>query len=490
MIMRRHILSTIGAFAVLGMLTFLVIANLDVGRQPNNLVPEIAFDIFTLDNGLTVILHEDHNSPWVAINIWYHVGARDEKPGKYSLAHLCEHLMFMGTEHMNEEFSKVAERLGAKDYNGSTDRDRTRFFMNVPRSALSAALWLESDRMGYALGALTDKKLDKARTEIEKETAGDGSSPYAFAEAMLARKLYPAEHPYSHHPLWSTQDLKSITLSDVKEWFRSNYHPSNAVLVLAGDIDIPLAREEVKKYFAGLRPGDAVNRELASVPRLGQLRRETVFAPVPYPRIYKAWNVPGYSNSDVDYLDLFRHILSLRLQEQLIGRGRLATSVSVSLKSFELCGQFQIEVTARAGGDLMAVEHVVNEQLEALRSQGPSNEELGELKAELLSSLTSDMERLGGLGGKSDILAISEVLAGDPGHYRKAFQRIQEAKPEDVKAVGNRWLSDSYFVLYVSEQPKYKAAPEDVDRSFMPGISWNSPDHLFDGRRMYRVGAT
>lgn len=483
MITRRRIVSTTGLLAVLGLLTFGVVGKLGVSRQTNTVVPEIIFDKFTLDNGLTVILHEYHNSPWVAINIWYHVGSKDEKTGKHGLAHLCEHLMFLGTEHLDEEFSKVVERFGAKNYNGTTDRDRTRFFMEVPKSALGAALWLESDRMGYALGALTDKKLERAKTEIEKEI-GDKSSPYTFVEGILARKVYPAEHPYSHHPLWSTEGLKSISLSDVKEWFRSHYHPSNAVLVLAGDIDSSTAREEVKKYYAGLRPGNAVNRELASVPRPYQLRRETVIAPVPYPRIYKVWNVPGYSSPDVDYLDLFRHILSFRLEGRLVDRERLATSVSVSLKSFELCGQFEIEVTAPAGGDLIAVERIVDEQLETLISQGPSERELKDLKVELLSSFDSDMDRLGGQGGKSDILAISEVLAGDPIHYRKAFQRTQEAKPEDLKAAGKRWLSDFSFVLYVNDNPKYKAAPEDVDRSFMPGVSWNRFDFFGNYRRL------
>jgi zinc protease len=269
-----------------------------------------------------------------------------------------------------------------------------------------------------------------------------------------------------------------MSLSDVKEWFRSYYHPSNAVLVLAGDIDIPTARAEVKKYFAGLNPGNAINRELAFVPRPYHLRRETVIAPVPNPRLYMVWNVPGYASSDVDYLDLFRHVLSFRLEDRLISQERLATSVLVSLKSFELCGQFQIEVTVSDGVDLADVERVVNEQLEALVSQGPSKKELEDLKTELLTSLESDMGKIGGFGGKSDVLAISEVFAGDPSHYKKSFQRMQEAKPEDVRTIGRRWLSDSSFVLYISEHPKYKAAPEDVDRSFMPGVSSNRFDPL------------
>ncbi len=451
MIARRRIISTLGVLAVLGLFTFLLVTKLTVGYSPKAVVPDIVFDRFTLDNGLTVILHEDHTSPWVAINIWYHVGSKDEKADKHGLAHLCEHLMFLGSEHLDEEFSKVVKRFDAKNSNGSTDRDRTRFFMDVPKSALSEALWVESDRMGYAVGTLTEKKLERARAEIEKETGADKRSPHTLAEGILVSKVYPPEHPYSHHPLWSTEGLKSISLSDVKEWFRRNYQPSDAVLVLAGDIEIQAAREEVKKYFAGLKPGNAANREPASVPRPYQ-RRETLMAPVPSPRIYEVWNVPGYSSSDVDYLDLFRHLLSFRLEDRLIDHHRLATSVSVSLKSFELCGQFQIEITAKAGSDLLGIEHIVDEQLEALRSQGPSRKELEDLKAELLSSFNSDLDRIGGQGGKSDILAISEVLAGDPGHYRKAFQRIQAAKPEDVKAIGNRWLSDSSFVLYIMPQ--------------------------------------
>jgi len=483
MISKPRIIYIISGFAILSLLLWRIADGSWVSSAPNAVIPEITIDKFTLDNGLTVIIHEDHRSPLVAINIWYHVGSKDEKPDKHGLAHLCEHLMFSGAEHLNQDLLKVIEGLGATNYNGTTDRDRTRFFMDVPPSALDTALWLESDRMGYSHGAITQKKLDQARIEVEEESQaagnrekiGDRKSPYDFVEVFLASRTFPSGHNYSWHPLRSIEGLKSISLADVKEWFRNYYCPSNAVLVLAGDIDTPTTRDKVKKYFAFLQPGKALNRELASLPRPYHLRRQSIVAAVSSPRIYKVWNVPGYADPDVDYLDLLRHVLNSRLQARLIDQERLGTSVSVSLKSYELCGQFQIEATASAGADLAVIERIIDQQLDELLAQGPTTKELELIKTELLSSFLSDIEQIGGSGGKSDILAISEVFAGDPHHYKKANQRLQAAGPEAVKAIGSRWLSDCAFVLYIKKLPEYKASSVDVDRSSAPGISRSNP---------------
>ena len=264
---------------------------------------DIPFQKFVLDNGLTVIVHEDHKAPIVAVNIWYHVGSKNEKPGKTGFAHLFEHLMFGGSENFHGRYIDAMERVGATDLNGTTNNDRTNYFEDVPTSALDYTLWLESDRMGHLLGSFDQKTLDLQRGVVQNEKRQGENQPYGVTEQLITENTYPAGHPYSWTVIGSMDDLNAASMSDVKEWFRTYYGPSNAVLVVAGDIDFNTAKEKVEKYFGDIPAGPPIGKQEAWVAKMTGTHRGTVQDRVPQARIYKIWNVPQYGTADADYLD-------------------------------------------------------------------------------------------------------------------------------------------------------------------------------------------
>lgn len=444
------IFSLIAVFAA-ALILWRVADPLATGFVSQAAVPEIAFEKFTFKNGLTVIVHEDHRSPRTAINLWYHAGTRNERPGSHGIAHLSEHLMFTGTRHVNEDVPKVLKRMGITNATASTDHDRTRVMMNVPKASFDAALRLAADLMAGTAEALTESKLEKARREIEQEVDRNNDSPYIFAEDLLRSRIYPAEHPYSRHPLRSIEGINSVSLADVKEWFRTYYCPANAVLVVAGDLKTETVRGQVEQYFGGIQPGQVVSREQRPVPRVAPIKRETVAGKIPRQRLYMVWNVPGYAEPDIDRLDLIRHYLTLKIEEAK-PREEPEPEVEILLKSHELSGEFQIRLTASTSDQLELLEREVKRQIEQVISQGPVPAELEQIKTELLSSLSSDLDQIGGFGGKAGLLAISEVFARDPDHYRKAYQRMLETTPADVKAVCSRWLASTPYALHVKNQ--------------------------------------
>ena len=413
-------------------------------------VPAIAFEKFTLNNGLTVIVHEDHRSPSTAINLWYHAGTRNERPGSHGIAHLSEHLMFTGTR-VTEDVPKVLKRMGVNNATASTDHDRTRLMMDVPGASFDDALRLLAELMAGTAEALTQEKVDKTRQEIEKEVARNSNSPYIFAEDLLRSRIYPAGYPYSRHALRSIDGINSVSLADVKEWFRTNYCPANAVLVVAGDLKPQIVRQQVEQYFGEIQSGQALSREQRPIPEAAPSKRETVAGKIPRPRLYMVWIVPGYAEPDIDRLDLIRYYLTLKIQEGM-PREKPAPEVDISLKSYELSGEFQIRLTASTSDQLESLEREVKRQIEQVMKQGPAPAELDQIKTELLSSLSSDLEQIGGFGGKAGLLAISEVFAGDPQHYRKAYQRMLDTTPAEVKAGCSRWLAASPYVLQVKGQ--------------------------------------
>jgi len=423
---------------------------LRAGSASQPAVPEIAIEQFTLNNGLTVIVHEDHRSPWTAINLWYHVGTKNEPPDSHGLAHLSEHLMFTGTQHVTEDVPKVLKRMGITNATASTDHDRTRLMMDVPEASFDGALRLVAELMAGTVEALTDSKVEKAKGQIQQEAAHNADSPYLFAEDLLRSRIYPAGHPYARHPLRSIEGINSISLADVKEWFGTYYRPANAVLVVAGDLKPQTVRREVEQYFGGIQRGQPLSREQGPIPAAPS-KRDTVAGKVPRPRLYMVWIVPAYADPDVDRLDLIRYYLTLKLQEAM-SREKPEPEVDISLRSYELCGEFQIQLTASTSDQLELLEREVKRQIDELMSQGPVPADLDQIKTELLSSLTGDVEHIGGFGGKAGLLAISEVFAGDPQHYRKAYQRMLDTKPADVKAVCSRWLAASPYVLEVKNQ--------------------------------------
>ena len=433
---------------------------------------DIPYQRFVLDNGLTLIVHEDHKAPIVAINVWYHVGSKNEKPGKTGFAHLFEHLMFGGSEHAKGRYIDAMERIGATDLNGTTNPDRTNYFEDVPTSAVDYTLWLESDRMGHLLGALDQKTLDLQRGVVQNEKRQGENQPYGVTRQLITQNTYPAGHPYSWTTIGDMADLDAASMKDVQEWFKTYYGPSNVVIVLAGDIDTKTAKEKVEKYFGDIPAGPPVAHQEVWVAKMTGTHRQIVQDRVPQARIYKVWNMPEYGSADADYLDLVSDCLSQgkssRLYKRLVYNDQIATNANAFVDLNEIGGQFRIQVTARPGQDLGQVEKETDEELARFLKDGPTAEELQRAKTQHEAEFIRGIERIGGFGGKSDRLAINQVFRGSPDAYKISLKRVREATPEDLKAAANRWLSDGVYILEVHPFPEYKTASTGVDRSKAP----------------------
>ncbi|HLZ49877.1 MAG TPA: pitrilysin family protein [Candidatus Acidoferrum sp.] len=435
---------------------------------------DIPFQKFVLDNGLTVIVHEDHKAPIVAVNVWYHVGSKNEKPGKTGFAHLFEHLMFGGSEHSPGRYIDVMEKLGATDLNGTTNNDRTNYFENVPTSALDFTLWMESDRMGYLLGALDLKTLDLQRGVVQNEKRQGENQPYAVSEDLITQNTYPAKHPYSWTVIGDMADLNAASMDDVKEWFKTYYGPSNVTIVLAGDIDAKTAKEKVEKYFGNIPPGPPVAHQEVWIAKMTGTHRQIVQDRVPQARIYKVWNIPQFGSADANYLDMVSDVLSLgktsRFYKRLVYDDQIATDARALVDLNEIGGQFLVQATARPGQNLAQVEKELDEELARFLKDGPTAEELARVKAQHEASFVRGIERIGGFGGKSDRLAMSQVFLGAPDAYKISLKRVQDATAEDLKAAANRWLTDGVYALEVLPFPDYKEASTGADRTKPPTI--------------------
>ncbi|MEJ2539459.1 MAG: pitrilysin family protein [Gemmatimonadota bacterium] len=434
--------------------------------------PEIEFTRYVLDNGLTLIVHEDRKAPIVAVNVWYHVGSKNEKPGKTGFAHLFEHLMFNGSENYDDDYFKVLEPLGATDLNGTTNSDRTNYFQNVPTSALDVALWMESDRMGHLLGAIDQAKLDEQRGVVQNEKRQGENQPYGMVFTNILENTYPEGHPYSWSTIGSMEDLNAASLEDVQEWFGNYYGAANAVLVLAGDIDPETARAKLERYFGDIPSGPPVTtQDVWIAPRTGE-HRMSMQDRVPQARLYKVWNVPEWGSEEATELGLFAQVLASgknsRLYERLVYRDQLASSVGASVLERELGSQFLIVATALPGQDLAELERVLDEEMERLVDQGPTADELALAQTQVRSGFIRGIERIGGFGGKSDVLAENEVYGGDPAFYQTRLRRVAEARPDQVRETAQEWLSDGAFVLQVHPYAEGTVVASDVDRSTLP----------------------
>src|SRR5712671_4641669 len=324
---------------------------------------DIPYQKMVLDNGLTLIVHEDHKAPIVAINTWYHVGSRNEKLGKTGFAHLFEHLMFGGSDHAKGSYIEAMERIGATDLNGTTNNDRTNYFENVPTSAVDYTLWMESDRMGFL--TLDQKTLDLQRGVVQNEKRQGENQPYAVSRQLITQNTYPAGHPYSWTVIGDMADLTAASMDDVKEWFKTYYGPSNVVIVLAGDIDVKTAREKVEKYFGNIPAGPPVAHQEVWVAKMTGSHRQIVQDRVPQARLYKVWNVPEYGSADADYLDLVSDVLSVgkssRFYKRLVYDDQIATNANAFVALNEIAGQFRVQATAKPGGSLAQVENELDE---------------------------------------------------------------------------------------------------------------------------------
>ena len=433
---------------------------------------DIPYQRFVLDNGLTVIVHEDHKAPIVAINMWYHVGSKNEKPGKTGFAHLFEHLMFGGSEHSQGRYIDTMERIGATDLNGTTNTDRTNYFEDVPTSAVDLALWMESDRMGHLLGALDQKTLDLQRGVVQNEKRQGENQPYGVTRQLITENTYPAKHPYSWTTIGDMADLDAASMKDVQEWFKTYYGPSNVVMVIAGDIDAKTAREKAEKYFGDIPAGPPVGHQEVWIAKMAGTHRGVVQDRVPQARIYKVWNIPEYGSADADYLDLVSDCLSLgkssRFYKRLVYEDQIATDAGAFTDLREIGGQFRVQATARPGQGLAQVEKELDEELARFLKEGPTPDELERVKAQHEANFIRGIERIGGFGGKSDRLAMSQVFRGSPDAYKVSLKRVREATAEDLKAAANRWLSDGVYILEVSPFPDYKTAATGADRSKAP----------------------
>lgn len=432
---------------------------------------DIAYESFTLPNGLRVIVHTDRKAPIVAVNVWYHVGSKDEPRGRTGFAHLFEHLMFNGSENAPGEYFEPFELVGATDMNGTTNTDRTNYFQNVPTTALDMALWMESDRMGHMLGAVDQKTLDEQRGVVQNEKRQRENQPYGQVWTKLNQALYPEGHPYHHSVIGSMADLNAASLEDVKNWFRAWYGPNNAVLVLAGDIDLATAKEKVSKYFGDIPASPTMAQPEINVAKRPADTREVMEDKVPQARIYRAWNVAPTDTAAVDHLHVLAQILggsdTSRLERRLVHEDKLVDNVSAFVSESQLGSNFLVMASVKEGVTPQKVEAIIDEELERLLTEGPSAEELAQAKTVIRAGFIRGVERIGGFGGKADVLAACAVYADDPDCFRDTLDNVAAVTPAQLQDVGTEWLGEGDHTLVVvpgertalAEEPAVDPAP-------------------------------
>ena len=453
---------------LLAFITLSTTASFAYGQTELN-VPDIEYDTFTLSNGLTVVVHEDRKVPMVAVNVWYHVGSKNEKVGKTGFAHLFEHLMFNGTENYNAEYFEPFEKIGATDQNGTTNNDRTNYFQNVPTNALDLALWMESERMGHILNVIDQEKLDEQRGVVQNEKRQGENQPYGQVFNAIGKAAFPEGHPYSWSVIGSMADLNAATLDDVKEWFETYYGPTNAVIALAGDIDLETAKIKVQEYFGDIQPGPPLTKPKKWIAKRTEQTREVMEDNVPQTRIYKVWNVPEDGTAEAQALDLASSTLAgsknSPLYQELVYKTGLATGVSAFYYGREIAGLFIISATVAPEQDVNEVENVIDATLEKYLKTGPNSKLLKNTKTSTIAGLTNGLQRIGGFGGKSDILATYQTLYGDAGAFRKILEMYLDTSANEVKAASNKWLSSGDYVLTIVPAAKTSVVESTIDRS-------------------------
>ena len=413
----------------------------------------IPYEQFKLDNGLTVLVHEDRKAPVVGVSIWYKVGSKHEPDGKTGFAHLFEHLMFNGSENAPGDFFEPLQQVGATDFNGTTWFDRTNYFETVPTGALDRALMLESDRMGYLLGAVTQEKLDNQIGVVQNEKRQGDNQPYGLVEYEQLENLYPSGHPYHHSTIGSMDDLSSATLDDVKGWFRDHYGPNNAVLVLAGDIDTATAREKVTKWFGAIPAGPAIGPVAAPVPDLPEPKAKTIYDRVASPRIYRMWAVPGLDNPDYIPLSMGATVLgglaSSRLDNALVREQQLAVRYVASPKIFAQAVQFVVYDYSKTGVSQEQLAAALDAEIAKFVADGPTEDELQRATTTYAAGQIRGLEQVGGFSGKAPTLAEGLLYSGDPAEYKEVLETAATMTPERVRDVTAKWLSRPVFALTI-----------------------------------------
>lgn len=423
---------------------------------------KIAFAQYTLDNGLTVVLHEDHSAPVAAVVVMYNVGSKNEKMKRTGFAHLFEHMMFQGSKHVgDDEHFKLLQEVGG-NINGTTSNDRTNYFEVVPSNYLELALYLEADRMGFLLPAMTQEKLDNQRDVVKNERRQNvDNQPYGTAWEKIAKALYPETHPYSWPVIGYMEDLSAATLEDVKEFFRIYYAPNNAVVVIAGDFQPAQAKEWVQKYFGPIGKGTEIPRPAPQPIKLDNDKRMTFEDKVQLPRLYLHWpSAPIFTREDA-VMDVLADILgsgkNSRLYKTLVYDKQVAQSVNSYQASMLLSSQFAVEVTAKPGKPLTEMETIVNDELAKLLKGGVTMKEIqtsvNHREATLTNSLATVL-------GKANQLATYYIFTGDPGNINKEFDRYKGITPEEVLAVARKVLGGKKVALSVVPEGKPELAAE------------------------------
>ena len=412
----------------------------------------VPYQSFTLPNGLQVLLHEDHSVPLVSVNVWYHVGSSDEKPGRTGFAHLFEHIMFMGSQHVpTGEFDRLLEAAGG-DNNGSTTEDRTNYYEDAPGNALPLPLWLDSDRMGFLLPEITADKVDLQRGVVQNERRQSYENrPYGLAEENILQRLYPPDHPYHWPVIGSMADLSAATLDDVRGFFRTYYTPNNATLAIAGDITPRATRQLVERYFGDIPRGPAVTRPEPPAVQLGADVYATIEDRVQVPRVYDAWHtVKAFADGDAT-LDVLANVLaggrSSRLYKRLVYELQIATDVVAFQDGGRIDGKFELWATARLGHDLTELERVIDEEVRKIAQAGPTPREVERAQNSFEAQFLSRMERVGGFGGKADQLNFYNYFVGTPDYFEKDLDRYRKVTAAEVQQAARRYLADAHRVV-------------------------------------------
>ncbi|MEY4093453.1 MAG: hypothetical protein RLZZ53_652 [Acidobacteriota bacterium] len=410
---------------------------------------QIPFQKKTLSNGLDVIVHEDHQLPMVAVNIWYHVGSKNERPGRTGFAHLFEHLMFEGSEHHDHGFFPPLQRAGGL-LNGSTNADRTNYWEVVPTGALDLALWMESDRMGYLLPALSEQKFNNQRDVVLNERRQNYENrPYGLAGIALSSMMYPPDHPYYWPTIGSAEDIRAASLAQVREFFQTYYHPANASLSLAGDVESEHAFELAERYFGDLPAGPAV-APVQMTARLEQDANVFLEDRIELPRLYLSWHSPemfGRDDAELDIIaDVLAHGKTSRLFKTLVYERRVATDVSAYQHSREMGGQFQIVCTATAGVSLAELNAAILSAVNELAVNGPTPSEIERGIAQTEAQFIYRLQTIGGFGGKGDQLNAYNVFVDDPAYFSVDRQRYFDVTGAQAAASMTRWLVNAPHV--------------------------------------------
>ena len=415
---------------------------------------DIPHTMFKLKNGLTVIVHEDHKAPVVAVSTWYNVGSKDEPKGKTGFAHLFEHLMFNGSENLPGDYFTYLQQIGATDENGTTSNDRTNYFETVPTGALERTLFMESDRMGHLLGAVTQGVLDNQRGVVQNEKRQNDSRPGGLLQYSLMEGIFPATHPYHHTVIGSMADLDAASLADVKQWFRDKYGPNNAVLVIAGDVTEAQARPMVEKYFGPIARGPVNHPAMATAPRLAAPKFVNLKDAVATTIITRNWPVPGILAPQLAALDIGGSVLgglaSSRLENALVRDEKIAVQVGAGYNAMQRAGIFTVQAVVKPGVDPVVVTKRLDEVMAKLIADGPTEDEVQRAVMREVAGRIRGLEQVGGLGGKAVSLAEGQTFAGNSGFYKKNLANYAAVTPAKVHAAMQQWLTRPPLTIVLS----------------------------------------